>query len=322
MNVKLAVVVGASTALFSAAGAQAQFLLVPNFSSGKQSIALFNSTNGALINPKFIVGDANNVFSSPREAIEVGHQIWICDQVANKVFRYDLDTNSFLPAITGNATNNLSNIRGMELVGNTMYVANAGTGFGNAIVTIDVPTATVTGSFAVTSGLAPWDVQAYNGNLLVSNYSSSSSGNSRIDVYSTGGAFLSNLVLTTNNQGGLFGPQQITVEGNGNLLVGGFSGSPLTASGVYEYTGAGSNVGFYASGLGPRGGYRLGNGNIMYTKGDGVWSWDPVQNLGTSLWTGLNQVNATYISPVSFIPTPGTGALVGMAGMLSIRRRR
>lgn len=298
------------------------FVMVPNISTGRQAIALFNAADGSLVNANFIVGDANNVFSSPREAIQVGHQVWISDQAANRIFRYDLDSQSFLPAITGDGTTSLSNLRGLEVVGNTVYVANAGSGFGNSVVMINATTGQVTGSFAVGSNLGPWDVQAYNGNLLVSNYSSSSSGMSRVDIYDTAGNFVNSLVTTTNNAGGLFGPQQVTLEANGNILVGGFSGG--VNSGVYEFNSAGVQQSRVASALGPRGGYRLGNGNILFTKGDGVFAWDTTTNAAVGVYTGTGLVNATYISPITYIPAPGAAAtmLVMVVGVGSMRRRR
>ncbi|MFA6044058.1 MAG: hypothetical protein WC718_03660 [Phycisphaerales bacterium] len=308
----------AAALVVSAQACLAGFVMVPNISTGRQAIALFNSSDGSLVDPSFIVGDGNNVFTSPREAIQVGHQVWISDQVANKVFRYDLDAHAFLPAITGDGTTSLSNLRGIELVGNTVYVANAGSGFGNSIVTINATSGQVTGSFAVTTNQGPWDVQAYNGNLLISNYSSSASGQSHVDVYSTAGSFLNTFVTTTNNQGGLFGPQQVTVESNGNVLVGGFSGA--ANSGVYEFNSAGTQLGRVASALGPRGGYRLDNGNIMFTKGDGVWAWDIASNSAVGLYTGTGVVNATYISPITYIPAPGT-AVMGLLLCLGARRR-
>lgn len=319
MMIRFARVASCAAALIASAQVcLAGYVMVPNISSGHQAISLFDSNNGALINANFIVGDASNVFSSPREAIQVGHQVWISDQVANKVFRYDLDSQSFLPAITGDGTTSLSNLRGLEVVGNTVYVANAGSGFGNSVVMINATTGSVTGSFPVGSNLGPWDVQAYNGNLLVSNYSSSSSGMSRVDVYDTGGNFVNSLVTTTNNAGGLFGPQQVTVEANGNVLVGGFSGG--ANSGVYEFDSAGVQQGRVASALGPRGGYRLGNGNIMFTKGDGVWAWDTTTNAAVGLYTGTGLVNSTYISPITYIPAPGVAAF-GVVLCLGARRR-
>jgi hypothetical protein len=338
-RIRVAVLAG-----FAAAGSAAfggDYLLVPNFSSSTsggnvRSIMLFNKSDGSLVNRNFIVGDANNVFTTPREAIQVGSdQIWICDQVANKVFRYNTSTNSFLPAITGNGTTLFNNLRGMEVVGNSVFVTNAGTGFGNTVVKIDVNTLNVTVPITLnqTNQNAPWDVQAVNGNLYVSNYGSGINGTtySRIDKYDTNGSYLGNLYSRVNNSSpaGLLGPQQITVQPNGNLLVGGFiniTGS--VNSGVFEMnanTGALLNVNgslspSIAPGLGTRSGFRLGNGNVMFTKGDGVWVWDVNTNTYSPVAAGTN-VNANFISEVS-VPAPGALSVLCAGGMIARRRRR
>jgi hypothetical protein len=303
--------------------AMANYLMVTNYSSGgnPRSIMLFNKSDGSLVQQHWIVGDAVNVFDSQTEALAIGTDVWITDQTKNKVFRYDLTNGTFKPAITGSGTVNLSNIRGIECVGNTVYVANAGTGFGNAIVTFDATTGAYIGNFAVQSGLAPWDVKYYNGELLVGNYSSSmTTGQARIDRYDLAGVLQGNFYQHNNdpNGPGMMGPQQINVEANGNLLVGGFSGTFQT--GVYEYNSLGQQVGLYANGSGPRAGFRLDNGNIMFTKGDGVWSWNPNTGTSTSLLTGLNVINAKYISEIAFMPEPSTLLLLA-AGGLALRRR-
>ncbi len=341
IGVLAAIVAGVSGGAMSLGG---NFLMVPNFSSSTsggnvRSIMLFNKSDGSLVNRNFIVGDANNVFQTPREAIQVGNQVWICDQVANKVFRYDFQTGGFLPAITGDGVTNFSNLRGMELVGNSMFVTNAAgtSGFGNAVMKIDINTLAVTTAFTMSqpNQNTPWDVQNVGGNLYVSNYGSGINGTtfSRIDKYDTAGNFLGNFYSKVNNSTppGLLGPQQITVEPNGNLIVGGFINIlNNTNSGLFEMdatTGAFLNTDasqnpLWATGLGPRSGFRLGNGKILFTKGDGVFVWDT----GASTSTGVTgafgtNVNANFISETT-IPAPGAVALLGLGGLMAARRRR
>lgn len=313
-----------------AASASAQYLMVTNFSSGSpgpRSVMLFNKSDGSLVNKNWIVGDATNVFSSQTEAIAVGTDVWISDQVQNKIFRYDLTTGSFKSAITGSGVTNLSNIRGMERVGNTMYVANAGSGFGNSIVRFDVNTGAYLGSSAISQFVAgtdhsPWDIQNYNGQLLVSVYAASTTtGTSRIDKYDYNGNYLGNFYLQANSvTTGIRGPQQIIPEAGGKLLIGGFSGT--TQASVYEIDGTtAATLNIYADGLGPRAAFRLDNGNIMFTKGDGVWTVNPVTNLSTPLLAGTN-INAKYISEIGFVPTPSSIALMGIGALAVGRRRR
>lgn len=298
--------------------AAAQYLMVTNFSSLGRSVMLFNKSDGSLVQKNWIVSDATNVLNSPTEALAIGTVVWISDQVQNKVFRYDLATAAYLPAVTGSDTTSLSNIRGIETAGNTVYVTNTGTGFNNSVVMFDATTGAYQGFFTLPPDLPPWDVKLNNNQLLLSNYTSSFvTGISRVDRYDLAGNFLANLYLNNNSSGtGLTGPQQINVEANGNFLVGGFSGT--TQTGVYEFDGSWAQVGWYAPGLGTRAGFRLDNGNVMFTKGDGVWSWNPNTNTALPLLAGSN-INAKYINEIAFItpPTPPLSAGVSQSAVCS-----
>jgi hypothetical protein len=310
-----------------ASSASAKYLMVTNFSSGNRSIMLFNKSNGSLVQQNWIVGDgAANVFNSQTEALSIGSDVWISDQVQNKVFRYNLTTGTYKTALTGSGTTNLSNIRGMARQGNTVFVANAGTGFGNSIVKFDATTGAFLGSFAVqqfstATTTSPWDIHvAANGELLVSNYSASTTtGVSRIDRYDAAGNFLGNFYSNNNNAGtGLTLPQQINADGS-NYLVGGFGFT--TQAGAYQLNGAGAQAGFWGNGLGIRASFRLDNGNLLITKGDGVWILDPNTNAITAVAAGSG-FNAKYISEIAFIPAPGAMALLGLGGLIAGRRRR
>ncbi|HEX8876038.1 MAG TPA: hypothetical protein VF777_04770 [Phycisphaerales bacterium] len=310
-----------------ASSASAKYLMVTNFASGNRSIMLFNKSDGSLVQQNWIVGDgAANVFSSQTEALSIGSDVWISDQVQNKVFRYNLTTGTYKTAITGSGSTNLSNIRGMARQGNTVFVANSGTGFGNSIVKFDANTGAYLGAFAVqqfstATTTSPWDIHvAANGELLVSNYSSSTTvGVSRIDRYDAAGTFLGNFYFNNNNAGvGLTLPQQINADG-GSYLVGGFGFT--TQAGAYQLNAAGAQTGFWGGGLGIRASFRLDNGNLLITKGDGVWVLDPNTNAITAVAAGGN-FNAKYISEIAFIPAPGALALLCIGGLVAARRRR
>ncbi|MEL7237951.1 MAG: hypothetical protein AAGK78_03745, partial [Planctomycetota bacterium] len=81
---KTAMILGAACAAVSlpVATAQGQGLLIPD--SSADSIGLYNATTGALIDANFIVDandDATYNFSTPKEAIQVGSEIWVSDQI-------------------------------------------------------------------------------------------------------------------------------------------------------------------------------------------------------------------------------------------------
>ncbi len=118
----------------------------------------------------------------------------------------------------------MDNIRGMEVVGDTVYVAQFGstatTGVG--IVTINVPSLTVTGSFngRADADTSYWDIKHYNGELLVTN---SDTGNDGIERYSLDGTFLGFFAQSDGVASFDFLQQLNERQTNTNLLGGGFS---------------------------------------------------------------------------------------------------
>ncbi len=195
----------------------------------------------------------------------------------------------------------------MEIVGDTVYVANAGTGGTSApgIVTIDVPTLTITGSFAglPADDISYWDVQLYNGELLVSN---SDTGNDGIERYAFDGTFLG-FFAQSDGVASFDMIEQLAVRSNNNVLGAGFT----PPSGVYEFTPDGTSLGIVAGlDFGPRGVAELGNGSILWTNGS---------FLQTDSDLILDGLSFRYISQTT-IPAPASILVLG--GLLVRRRRR
>lgn len=280
-------------------------LLVPD--STNDRVMVFDSTDGSLVNADFIDLTGAGA-STPINAIQVGSEIWVSDQVADSVFRYSLDGSTHLGTISGQ----MDNIRGMELLGDTVYVSNSGTGNGaggDGVVTIDVNTNSVNGFFVTgdNGDGDPFDVLAYFGNLLINDISGED-----IDTHDAAGNFLSEF----HNSDGVSGidfPEQMTLTTRGTIYAGGFS-SP---AGIYEYDGSGNQIAYFDVGTAVRGVHELANGNIMFTDGDGVHVLDPNTGVITDSITG---VSARFVECV--IPAPGTLGLVGLAGLVAARRRR
>jgi uncharacterized protein (TIGR03382 family) len=115
--------------------------------------------------------------------------------------------------------------------------------------------------------------------------------------------------VSSDGISGIDFPQQLFVRGNGNVLAAGFSGP----SGVFEYDVFGNSLGIVA-GLdrGPRGVLELLNGDVMWTTGTGFFVGE-TEVLGGS--------SGQYLSFV-VIPAPGAMALLGMGGLVAVRRRR
>lgn len=282
----------------AAIGAAQGQTYVMGVASTNDAVHLFDATTGALFQQNFIDLSAVGA-ATPKHAMQVGNQIWVSDQLEDKIFRFDL-SGTFMGEISAG----LDNIKGMEVVGNQVWVTNAGSNngaSGNSIVFIDSTSYAITGSVATNGSL--FDLINYNGQVLGSNIT-----NESIEVYDSNGVLVETFV-TSDGVSGIDFPQQLFARGNGNVLAAGFS----APSGVYEYDVFGNSLGVIA-GLdrGPRGVLELLNGDTMWTTGDGFYVGE-TQVLGGS--------SGQYLSFVT-IPAPGAMALLGLGGLVGVRRRR
>jgi outer membrane protein assembly factor BamB len=283
--------------------ASAQFLMMPDSTNNR--VVLFDPNTGAVVNPSYFPLTPS---ATPIHAMQVGNQIWVSEQVGDRVARYDLAGN-FLGQIGGGTTGGLDNIRGMEQVGNTIYVSNGGSGNGapsaNSVVMFDTTGANL--GFFSTANLAPspFAVLDHQGGLLVD----SSSGNDDVHRFSLTGTPLGTFHNTTSLN---FGEQMVHAT-NGDVLVGGFSTNNVVrldpTTGVLISS-------FAASGA--RGVYQLGNGNIMWTSGTGAFVFDVNTGGSTQVYAG----GGRYVD-LLVVPEPGTAiAIAGASVMLIARRRR
>lgn len=301
--------VAALTGLASSAqaGNPLEFLAVPD--SSNDVIVTFNPFDGSLINSNYIDLNQFDTTGTPKHALQVGNEIWVSDQIRDRIDRFSL-TGGYLSTIGGTDTGGLDNIKGMAVVGNEVWVTNAGSGngaSGNSIVKIDSVTGAING-FSSTNG-SLFDVVNYQGQVLGSNI-----GNESLEFYDASGAFVSSF-HSSDGVTGIDFPQQLFVRGNGGVLAAGFS----PPSGVYSFDGAGNDLGIVAGADGgARGVYELGNGNIMWTNGAGVWVTDILTDQATLVYDGGS---AQYIDLV-VIPAPGSAGLLALAGFAAIRRRR
>ena len=314
--------------------AQAQQVLLAVDTQANRILQLSPQT-GAVLNGNFIV-DANSAatydFQTPRAAIQVGNQIWVSDQSPsiNAIYRFDLN-GAYVGKIGGNvAGGGLSNVRGMRVIGDTVYVVNQGTANaapGPALVRFDFNGNNL-GSFATTAaggtvGLSPWDVVSYNGRLLVSD------GTSRgLQQYNLDGSYFGAFTSTQMNNI----PQQMFVRDNGNVLMSANGSTPTGSFGLYELNSGGTVVASWTNtpGLGVRGVYELGNGKYLISEAGGasttrgLGTIDPLGPQTTSNFTLIaGNYNGGWLS-VAVIPEPSAALLMagGLAFVLLRRRRR
>jgi hypothetical protein len=277
---KYALVLGLCVVFAATSAADAQNLLVVD--STNDVIMLFSAADGSLINATFIPDDPtalNYNFQTPKDALQVGNEIWVSDQISDAIYRFDLN-GGFLSAITAG----LDNIRGMGAVGGVVYVANSGSGNGapgTAIVKFDAITGANLGNFPVGD---PFDVYAFQGDLLITNIAGDD-----IDRYTTAGVFVSKF-HDSDGVSGIDFPQQLSQRAvNGNVLAAGFT----APDGLFEYDLAGVQLAYHSVGSGARGVAELGNGNLIFTDAGGVHVRDDVSGTVTTI---VASISAQYIN--------------------------
>lgn len=273
--------VGATLASMAVA---VDYLMVPSSASASRGIYRYNASTGALIGvplTPWINFNTTVVGGTPKEIIQIGNRLWVADQIADKVFIFDLLGNLVQTIATG-----LDNIRGLGYApaANAVYVTNDGGNNGatiNSVVKFDLSgnqLAVYTGPYT-----SPFDVHDTGTELLVS-------CSDTHNIYRVG---YNGANLGTFHSGAMRFPQQIHWTGS-TYLVAAFS----PPSGIYELASSGAQLAVYAPGLGQRGAYKLPNGDILFTKGDGTW----LLPVGTTTPVQMSPGNMQYISKVT-IPT-------------------
>jgi hypothetical protein len=281
---------------FPVEGSAQGVILMPDSTNNR--LVAFDPMNGALL--------TSNMFSLvagalPIHAIQVGNEIWISEQSGDRVGRWGLD-GTFLGQIGGGATGGLDNIRGMALIGDTLYVTNGGAGNGspgaNSVVMYSTAGALV-GSFQ-TTGLAPspFGILAYQGGILVS----SSSGNDDIHRFTLLGTSLG----TFHNSTSLNFVEQLAFATNGSILAAGFSSNNI----AYLDPNTGAILSSFTA-SGARGVYQLGNGNILWTNSAGAHIYDVTAGTSSLVYAG----GGRYLE-FAPVPEPSTVAAFGVGALL------
>lgn len=280
----------------SVVAANAQFLMMPDSTNNR--VVLFKPDDGSLVDGNYFGLSGG----TPIHAMQVGNEIWVSEQVGDRVSRWSL-TGTPLGAITGG----LDNIRGMGLINNRVYVTNAGTANGapGAAVVMYDTAGNPQGFFSTAStASSPFGILAHQGGMLVS----SSNANDDIHRFTLAGASLG----TFHNSTAVNFVEQMDYAANGDVLAAGFSSNAIHR--LNPTTGALISS-FAASGA--RGVWQLGNGNIMWTNGSGAW----VYNVNTGASSLVYSGGGRYIDFL-LIPEPASLALLGLAGLFVVGRRR
>ena len=259
------------------------------------NIVLLDPFDGSILDPSFIDLTPLNQ-GQPKGITQVGNEIWISDQTADRIDRFDL-TGTFISTIdTG-----LDNIKGLNVIGDEVWVTNAGSNNGApgaAIVRFNFQ-GNPTGNF-ITVGSSFDVIDAGSGEVYISYIGN----DTRIERRDYQGNILGDLVST----GVVTFIQQMVLAPDANTVFAAvFSNNGANIAGLYEFSRVdGTIVDFWQEGS-LRGVMPLGNGNFLLSAGTnyGVKILDPVSGNTTQLWPESSQYFARLnLSPCSTPPTP------------------
>jgi len=288
-------------------------LMIPDSGTGDR-VMLFNAFDGSLIDADWItdVGQPY-VFTTPKEAAVVGNQIWVSDQVADAVHRFDLSRN-YLGSITTHPNGgNLDNLRGLGYDGTSVYLTTMpSTAANRGIVRIDAATATPNGFFPGPGSYFDAEPFGASDMLVTSSTSNNVERWRRAD-----GALLGNFAT------GVTFPQQVATMSDGSVVT----VSTIAAAGiegVYHFNPDGTLRRFidteplkgqFGEQV-PTGAWQLGNGNYLISTGIGIFTYNVA---GNSFAQVLGGVSGQYINP---IPEPASVSALTCAGLIALRRWR
>ena len=288
MITKTAPMLGAVAVLFGAASmASAQYLLIPE--SSNDTVGMYDPYDGTYLGDLI---DGAGLFSTPINAL-LGPDgyIYVSDQVADSVFRFDTDGNYVDTFVSG-----YNNIRGADFYGDHLFVTS-----GDDYVAEFDAGGNFVGNF-IQDGSDPFDIFFLaDGRSLLANIQGTDDD---IRLYAADGMSHSSLFSVSF-------PEQIQyMASTGNYLNISFSDSVVSE---FDLDGVIHNQWEFPGG---RGVYELGNGNLLLTSGSGVFSLNTDNGDLTEIRGGIS---ARFIE---LIPAPGVLSLLALAGLAARRRRR
>ena len=284
-------------ALLAGSASAGQFLLIPE--SEADVVNMYDPFDGTFLGQFATVPLLYGTSATPINAV-LGPDslVYVSDQVQDAVFRFDLQ-GTFVD-VFADSSDGLDNVRGIAFRANgNLLVSHSPSGTTSDAVAEFAPDGTRLADAVV--GVDPFDVYVLDdGRLLVSDLA----GTDAVRLYNADGSFVAN-VLTVSF------PEQ--TQGD-PILPGALLNAAFTTNVVSDFDLDGTVYTQFAF-PGGRGVYRLGNGNLLATKGDGVWEMDAL--------TGqlLQQESTGSARFIELVPEPSALLLLLVLGGLAALRR-
>jgi len=241
-------------------------------------IILLDPDDGTILDPEFI--DLTPLSQgTPKDILQVGEEIWISDQLEDRIDRFDLE-GVYVSTIEG-VDVGLDNIRGLEIVDDEIWVTNAGSNNGapgNAIVRLDFDGALI-GFYPTTDDGSIFDIVDVGDEVYISYISA----DTKIERRDYDGNVLGNIV----GEGVVSFIQQMELNPtNNSIYTAVFSSLGANDSGLYEFSiDDGTILNYWDEGA-LRGVISVGDaGNLLISSGAGYRLFDP--STGTSTPIGM-----------------------------------
>lgn len=233
---------------------RASVLLIPD--STADAVGMYDPNDGTYLG-NFIVDDPSGTaydLQTPLNAVEYIDIIFLSDQASDAVYAFDDEGNYLYTAVSS-----INNCRGIDFRNDTLFVTS-----GDDFIAMYSGPDVFAGNF-VNDGSDPFDIlfidEVTSGSALVSDIQGSTDN---VRHYDADGTLIGEVFSV------LF-PEQVQLDlGNpGYYFAAGFS-----TDSIYRFQVDGTiSDKWYLDG--PRGVFRLGNGNILATNGTGVHEIDP-----------------------------------------------
>jgi hypothetical protein len=266
------------------------FLLIPD--SLADTVGMYDPYDGAYHGDLIIGGD---MFSTPVNAVPgPGGYIYVSDQVADTVFRFNMDGSFF--DVYADGTDGLNNIRGIDFRDGHVFVTS-----GDDYVAEFAGPHNKIGNF-IEDGSDPFDILFLDdGRSLLADIQGTTDN---VRLYDVDGTLLYEVFSVSF-------PEQIQFD---SLSPGAFLNAAFSPDLVTDFDLDGTiwQQTPWDSG---RGVYRLGNGNLLLTNGDGVFEVEP----GTG--NIIEQEKDGSGRFIEYVPEPASLTLLAFAGLVALRRR-